>query len=550
MICRSPTATPDRINFGELNQACAEPVDVSGLYTAYKAAGMDYGPLFHVVRQARRGSGEVLAEVSLPSELSATVGSYRLHPVVLDGCLHALGATGALSGSYLPVAISKLTVYDAFPERVWCHARWRPDVSDGVTRSADLCIFTDDGRVLATIEQLTLRRFATAASEEPEASNAPKAKSTARFAQSAAAAETAEKIRHAVGEDRAALVLRFLQEELASILKREAKGLPGADKTFLELGMDSLMGLEMVYRIQNGLGLTLSEQTMLHFATIQQLADELTKRLETKGSGNGAAAADDGGSVLSSAFFAVPTTNGSSPWLRITRPNPSAAVRLFCFPNLGRGASLFDHWPDDLPNEVELCGVQLPGREDRLNEPSITSFSELTETLVDVLLEHLDRPFAFFGHSGGALVAYEAARVIASRLNLTPLFLGVGAMWPPHLSKQRIQSAGEGGLIRLLELAQPANGDVRPVQDPQAVLADLALFGSYRHVAHPPLECPIVACGGSDDALVSADDLAAWKSYSIAGFEQYVVPGNHETYLLQRNAWLEPMIRLMLNEVG
>jgi medium-chain acyl-[acyl-carrier-protein] hydrolase len=96
-------------------------------------------------------------------------------------------------------------------------------------------------------------------------------------------------------------------------------------------------------------------------------------------------------------------------WLYLPGPNPQAALRLFCFPYAGSGATVFRRWPASLPAGVEVCGVRLPGREGRLREPAFDRLAPLVEALAAALPPALDRPFAFFGHSMGALVAFELA---------------------------------------------------------------------------------------------------------------------------------------------
>jgi medium-chain acyl-[acyl-carrier-protein] hydrolase len=89
----------------------------------------------------------------------------------------------------------------------------------------------------------------------------------------------------------------------------------------------------------------------------------------------------------------------TNAWITCPKPNPQAHVRLFCFPYAGGGASIFRLWSDDMPAEVEVCPVQLPGRESRLSHPPFTRLALLVPTLVPVLRPYLDRPCAFFGHS-------------------------------------------------------------------------------------------------------------------------------------------------------
>lgn len=521
--CAATTA-PTEVSLDELRKSCSEPVDVVGLYQSFKSVGLEYGPLFKALKSVWRGSNEVLAEIELPGELRDPACPYALHPVVLDGCLQSLAASAELDGAFLPIAMERLTLWERLPDHVWCQVCVRTEPTNDGHRLADYRIFAEDGRLLAAISALRLRRVVRTAPVSGMANQPPK--TTARFAASAAAAETARRVHAAVGDERQPLVVRFLQEELASILKRESKGLPSADKTFLELGMDSLMGLEIVYRIQNGLGVMLSEQSLFHFATIDQFAAELNRRLDEK-SGEGAQPDRAAGApLLSDGFSTSPALARDCRWLKIARPNPSAAVRFFCFPSFSRGASLFDTWPESLPEQIELCGVQLPGREERQADPPIVEFSDLIESFSEALVEHLDRPFAFFGHGDGSLLAYESARLIASRYNLTPLFLGVGALWAPQLNRSRSDSLRQQGLSTFWE-SVPSGA-------------------SFESAARPAVDYPIIACGGVNDRFVSADDLAVWKDCTSANFEQYLVVGDHESYLDQRESWLKPMIQLMM----
>src|SRR5262245_16106210 len=92
-------------------------------------------------------------------------------------------------------------------------------------------------------------------------------------------------------------------------------------------------------------------------------------------------------------------------WITCFRPNPQADKRLFCFPYAGGGSSLFRTWSAGLPPQVEVCAVQLPGRENRFGEPRYTCLMPLVEVLGEVIRPYLTVPFAFFGHSLGALIS-------------------------------------------------------------------------------------------------------------------------------------------------
>src|SRR5581483_5831846 len=121
----------------------------------------------------------------------------------------------------------------------------------------------------------------------------------------------------------------------------------------------------------------------------------------------------------------MPGIAATDRWFPFARPRPRAEVRLFCFPYAGGGASIFRDWSGRLPGHVEVCPVQLPGRETRFRESAFTHVSPLVTTLAESLRPKLDRPFAFFGHSLGALVAFELSRRLLQDYELQPTHLFV-----------------------------------------------------------------------------------------------------------------------------
>ena len=122
------------------------------------------------------------------------------------------------------------------------------------------------------------------------------------------------------------------------------------------------------------------------------------------------------GSHVACVRMVTPTTDKS---IKRFHSRPRARVRLFCFPWAGVGASAFFRWSQDLPHEIEVNAVQYPGREDRYRETPIRRVSPLVELLLRDLHSYRDRPFAFWGHSMGALVAYELTRQLTARRTIT-----------------------------------------------------------------------------------------------------------------------------------
>jgi surfactin synthase thioesterase subunit len=130
---------------------------------------------------------------------------------------------------------------------------------------------------------------------------------------------------------------------------------------------------------------------------------------------------------------AQPVVRHASRWVTYPRPNAQSQVRLFCFPYAGGGASIFWHWVDALPRAIELCPIQLPGREERLQEEPFTDLSSLVEALLPMLRPHLDTPFAFFGHSMGAMIGYEVTRQLQKQHDLEPVHLFISSRSAPQL---------------------------------------------------------------------------------------------------------------------
>ena len=144
-------------------------------------------------------------------------------------------------------------------------------------------------------------------------------------------------------------------------------------------------------------------------------------------------------------------------WFPSLRSRREALVRLFCFPYAGGGASVYRGWASDLPDFVEVCPVQLPGREGRFREPAFTRLGPLVEALTESLRPCLDRPFAFFGHSLGALVAFELSRRLR-REGRRPVRLGRSSA---HHFGTNARSCGR----RLTSAGGKLSADVRAESD-------------------------------------------------------------------------------------
>jgi medium-chain acyl-[acyl-carrier-protein] hydrolase len=221
-------------------------------------------------------------------------------------------------------------------------------------------------------------------------------------------------------------------------------------------------------------------------------------------------------------------------WLVPIAGSPEARLTLLCFPYAGGGASLFRAWPALLPAAVQVVGVQPPGRESRLLEPAFDALDPLLDALVAAVEPAVGGRFALFGHSLGALVAYELGRRMRRDLGVEPEWLFVAGFRAPHLAprlpplhelpaEQLVHELGMLGGTPAEVLGHP---DLMRLVLP-ALRADLAVAETYRHEPQAVLRCPLSAFGGRRDDGVTPAELAAWRRCTSGPFSLRLLDGDH-----------------------
>jgi amino acid adenylation domain-containing protein len=223
-----------------------------------------------------------------------------------------------------------------------------------------------------------------------------------------------------------------------------------------------------------------------------------------------------------------------TPWISCYKPRPDALLRLFCFPHGGGGPQAFKSWADNLPKEIEVYCLNLPGRGSRRNYPPIHNMPELSDQIVHALSAYLDKPFALFGHSVGALVAYEVTRGLEEKGSPLPVRLLVSAHKVPHDAleeepmynlpdQELVQKIIDLGLVpaEVLENKELIDFILPPLK------ADFEVSETYKYTERNPLPVAITAMGGEGDTLLSPEDLDAWKEYSSLSFQSFLYKGDH-----------------------
>ena len=182
-----------------------------------------------------------------------------------------------------------------------------------------------------------------------------------------------------------------------------------------------------------------------------------------------------------------------------------------------------------------MCAVQLPGRTVRLSEPPIASIPGLVDGIVAGIMPYLDLPFVFFGHSMGAILAAEVTRKLASRGLRLPSHLIVSGRRPPHMADPQSPLRNLSDTEFVEEIMRRYGGippEILREKDILAMLlpalrADITALETHRPPRRPPLPCPILAFGGSDDALVPRTHLEAWREETTSDFDICIFSGGH-----------------------
>ncbi|NEN98357.1 MAG: acyltransferase domain-containing protein [Moorea sp. SIO3I7] len=353
---------------------------------------------------------------------------------------------------------------------------------------------------------------------------------------------TRPKLLAAEPEERQGLLESYLTELLARVIGIGVSQLD-LQQPLHSLGLDSIVGVELRNQIETDLEVVVP----LEYFISLSIEDFITQVLllvvkEAKSSPNEGTqgkpsttdlmdSTNESSGTMNSSEKVVPQAN---LWVTCAKPNPQAKLRLFCFPYAGAGASIFRSWLELLPPEIEVCSIQLPGRENRLEEEPFTRLSPLIQALTPVLHPYLDIPFAFFGHSLGALISFELARELRKQNLPSPVHVFVSASPAPQLpdlnlpihrlpDDEFIQSLGRLNGTPQETLENPELMELfLPV-----LRADFAILETYFYSSADPLDCPITVFGGKSDPKVSDSELEAWRKQTQKDFTLQMFPGDH-----------------------
>jgi medium-chain acyl-[acyl-carrier-protein] hydrolase len=245
-----------------------------------------------------------------------------------------------------------------------------------------------------------------------------------------------------------------------------------------------------------------------------------------------------------------------NPWFVKFNQNNNVSLRVFCFHYAGGNASAFREWYKDMPEEIEIVAVQLPGREKRFTEPLLSSSNVIIDCLSKDIVSLLDKPYVVYGHSVGALLAFELVQSLRDSNCRLPNFIVVSSSPAPQLKFNRnaISNLPDNEFLERLKAynglpdSLTNNNELLSVFMPM-LRADLTVFETYTYREQPPLKCPIIALGGIYDPIVSKHDLAAWYNQTTSLFTLNFFEGDHFFIKNKNNNFLTFLGELFRNKL-
>jgi len=356
------------------------------------------------------------------------------------------------------------------------------------------------------------------------------------------------------------VIIRYIKKMLHELLKVPEDEI-GASESINHLGMDSLVGFELRDKLNKEFGIPVPISMLLQGPTPKELAQEIQQQFNE--SYHGEVNTEQNRPTPEDNTIIIPAYSQTSlekhKWIQGKR-NESAKISVYCLPYGGGGASLYRDWAEAFPEEVNIRPIQLPGRQDRILEQPVESVHEMVKMLTDMLGDDLSHPYAIYGHSAGALVAYAWARYLKKHHQPKPEYLIVGGFTAPFIPspylgvvKNVFRESGFEGIPTVDEFIRQVNQGSEKIREcmiritevtgialhqgferqefsdamlPQ-LIADCKLVESFDSQGAGCLDIPIAALHGMDDDRVSIMGMRAWKSLTTDSFSIKTFSGDH-----------------------
>lgn len=224
----------------------------------------------------------------------------------------------------------------------------------------------------------------------------------------------------------------------------------------------------------------------------------------------------------------------NSPWFHIKKPNPNAALRLFCFPYAGGSAQVFADWHEYLPDDVEVIAMQYPGRGSRFVEPLIGRCEDMVAAIIPEMLPALNKPFVFFGHSNGGLLSFELARALQRRGITTQKHHFLSAKRAIHLPHRKapMHKLPHDEFIEELKVLGGTPPEILAQTELMELFlpilrSDFSLSETFTYQGEDKLKCTATVLYGEKDLDIPEEDVLKWQELIETTIDPHKFTGNH-----------------------
>lgn len=528
--------------FEEIKKRC--PENDSGLifYHHLQKRGIQLGPSVQWVEEIWYGEGEAFARFRKASSEEKKAHQYALHihPGIFDSCAQIFhAALWKDTPNDMRFMVVKWIDF-AYPldhkdeKELWCHVVLDRNACQPGFIIGRFDLFDQEGRLIAASRENQMQGIRGYKLKELK-----KIRDKAKSQEKGVNKKVINTLKSASKEQKTSILTEHFQKIVSAILDMPLADIHVED-SLRDMGMDSMTGLQLKTTIEHELDIDIPIEDIIQGLSISEL---ISRSLESDPS-------RDEAPLKSQKKSLTADTTINDGWFVHRKINPQAEVRLFCLPYGGGGASLYRQWQDAFLHEhVEICPIQLPGRENRLKESLIYNISEMVDTLEAVIQPELDRPYALYGHSMGALIAFRLAYQLWQNSEIKPVHLFVGGfssplIYPNPLMEKILSRYREAGLTQIpnpdeinassIEKVKKAVRNLFKIENDDLLETSLPIFisdtkivESYKPEEEKIFDIPITAFHGSHDDRVSKEEMELWKKLTSSSFNLYILPGDH-----------------------
>lgn len=519
----SPAAFPQEA-ITRLQQSSAQG-DAESCYQTITALGMPAGESIRWIDRYWIGQKAILCQLRAETPADrAHQFIHGFHPGLIDACIQSLFLLlpEEIKAAYMASSLGPLEFYKDKAKPGYVYAQLEEIEAGGKILQGHWVLLDEQLDVMAECRRIRLSQLG-----DSLRIRLPESSCQMDWSQPYQACKTE--------------LINWLLKQTALIFSMPKEDLSAGQALNL-LGMDSLMALSLLQAIEKNLSLSLPLSFIMQGPSVSDLAERILAEKFNQPANQPA----------------VIKPLQTNLWIANRKVKEEANVRLFCLPYGGGGASVYRDWQKHFPEQIEICPIQLPGRENRIDEAALHSLPELVDILAQQLEPLLDLPFAFFGHSFGALIAFELSRHLRRERRATPIHLFASAYPAPqrpstslnkllaHLQEENIDlfSLSSEKLIQLEEtqLATLSRifhdhglidyADERMSKEIIQVLlpifiADMNIVKTYHYQREKPLDLDLTLFYGEKDSWVPIAELGGWEGETSGRFQSQGFEGGH-----------------------